>query len=197
MQQIIKAFHHQPLVFLKDRKYIVNPLCDHCPATTYELVDDVVKELSKLIDFGKATKIIGEEDRGGFVAALIAYYHKLPFGLVKWNAAGLDGQIYVPFRNAYAEGKMYLNGAEQGDKVIVVEDIIDSGGTIIAMINLLKKAKIKIIDIVAIAEKVEYKGVERIRQETGFYVKHLIKVASNGGDLSKVVWVKGRKVTLS
>jgi adenine/guanine phosphoribosyltransferase-like PRPP-binding protein len=191
MKEVIANFHNHKLVPVKDRNFLINPLIDHVPTTPYELVEDAINELCKLTDFSKANKIAGEEDRGGFITALVAYRQKLPFGLLKWNPVGLDGQISVDFRNAYAEGKMYLNGVQKGDNVIIVEDLVDSGGTIIAMIELFKKAEVNIVDIIALAEKAEYKGVERIKKETGYEVKHLVKFTSTG-TLSKVIWINGQ-----
>jgi adenine phosphoribosyltransferase len=190
MKHLIDAFHNRPLIKVKDRNFIVNPLTDHVPTTPYELLEDTVQELAKVTDYSKATKILGEEERGGFITVLMAYHLKMPFGMVKWNPIGLEGQISIDFRNAYTEGKLYLNGIQKGDKVTIVEDMVDSGGTIISMIQLIQKAGIEIVDVVAIAEKAEFEGIERIKNETGFDVKHLIKFTSSE-ETSKVTWVHG------
>lgn len=176
MEEIIKAFDNQPLTLINNRKYIVNPLLDHMPETKYELLEDVVLELSKLTSFDDAQKIVGEEDRGGYIAALMAYEHKKSLAMVKWNPSGLQSEHPVDFRNAYTSGKMYLHGIKKGDRVILVEDLIDSGGTIIAMIKLLQDAGAVIVDIITVAEKIDYDGRERIKNETGFDVKSLLKV---------------------
>lgn len=189
MKYLIDAFNNRPLILVKDRNFIVNPLTDHVPSTSYELLNDVVIELAGLTDYSKATKLLGEEERGGFITVLMAYYLKMPFGMVKWNPLGLNGQISIDFRNAYADGKLYLNGIEKGDKVIIVEDMIDSGGTIISMIRMLEQAGIEIVDIVVIAEKEEFKGIERIKTETGYDVKCILKFSSQGNK-SKVTWVR-------
>ena len=191
MKELISAFNNQPLVWVKDRNFLVNPLLDHMPTTTFDLLEDTIKSLSQLTDFSKANKLVGEEDRGGFLVALMAYYHKLSFGMVKWNPNGLNGHISVDFRNAYTEGKMYLSGVEKGDRIILVEDLVDSGGSIIAMIELLRKCEVEIIDVIVIAEKEEYKGIERIKKETGIDIKHLLKFSSMG-KTSKVTWINDK-----
>lgn len=189
MRYIIEALHNRPLIELNGNKYIVTPLNDHVPATSYELMDDIVKEVIKLTPSShEVSKIVGEEDRGGFIASLIAYKLKLPFSLVKWNPIGIEGEINVKFRNAYTDGNMYLNGVTQNDNVLLVEDLVDSGGTIISMINLLQKKQINIVDVIAIAEKEELNGVKRIKSETGFDVKHLVKFSTKEKS-SKVTWV--------
>jgi adenine/guanine phosphoribosyltransferase-like PRPP-binding protein len=189
MKLVVDAFDNRPLIPVKDRNFIINPLTDHIPHTPYELLEDTVNELAKLTDYSKADKLLGEEERGGFITVLMAYHQKMPFGMVKWNPNGFDGQISVDFKMSYAEGKLYLNGINKGDKVIIVEDMIDSGGTMIAMIKLLEKAEVEIIDIIAIAEKEEYEGVKRIKKETGRDVKVLLRFSSKG-EKSKVTWVR-------
>lgn len=188
MKHIIKAFHNSPLVPVKDRNFMINSLIDQDPATPPELLREVVEELTKITDISKATKIFGEEDRGGFLAALMAYEHNLPLAMVKWNPSGLEGQVCIDFRNAYTHGKMYANGLEPNDKVLLVEDLVDSGGTIIGMLKMLQKEKIEVVDVIVVAEKVEYKGIEAIKKATGVDVKTLIKFSSTG-DKSKVVWI--------
>ncbi|MFA7308233.1 MAG: phosphoribosyltransferase family protein [Hyphomicrobium sp.] len=190
MKELIKAFHNQPLRRINGREYILNPLLDHYPETSYALMEDTILELSRITDLSKIDKIVGEEDRGGYIAALMAFRHKKSLAMVKWNPCGLDGHIGVDFRNAYTSGKMYLNGAKKGDKVLIVEDLIDSGGTIIAMISLLKYAGVEICDIITVVDKVDYGGRERILKETGFSVKNILGVACRGGR-SKVISVLG------
>jgi adenine/guanine phosphoribosyltransferase-like PRPP-binding protein len=185
MKEIIKAFDRQPVVNIEGRKYIVNKLIDHEPETQYELLEDVVEELSNAINFDEANKIVGEEDRGGYIAALMSYKLKKSLALVKWNPPGLRGALCIDFRNSYTHGKMYLHGVKKGDKVILVEDIIDTGGTLIAMINLLRNAGIRILNIVAVAEKIGYGGLERVEKETRLKAKCLILVDCKG-KLSKV-----------
>jgi len=180
MNNLIDAFNNKEIIDLKRTKYIVNPLTDHYPETSFQLMDEAVQALLGLTDFSRADKIVAEEDRGGFLAALVAYRAKKALSMVKWNPLDLPGQIGIDFRNAYAHGKMYLYGVRPGDKVILVEDLIDSGGTIVSMIELLKKAKVQIIDVICLAEKEEMQGVARIKRETGINVKYFLKFNCEG-----------------
>ena len=81
---------------------------------------------------------------------------------------------------------LYLNGLKENNKVIIIDDIIDTGGTMIALIKALGIAKVKIIDIVALAEKVNVGGIKKIKQKTGYDVRTIIKVDTST-DRSKVV----------
>ena len=189
MRSLIAAFNNKPTVWLKDRRYVITPLLDHEPETSYDLMAEAVEELSKLVDFSKADKVVGEEDRGGYLAALVAYANKKSLGMVKWFPIGLSTSVPIDFRNAYTEGKMYLYGVKKGDRIILIEDMVDSGGTLIAMINLLKKVGATIVAVAILAEKEEYHGLQRIKEETGIDVQCLMKFSSSGST-SKVTWIK-------
>lgn len=185
---IEETFNNQKIVIVSNKRYCINSLTDHTPITKSELLEQISQEMSEQVDFGKADVLIGEEDRGGYLCALMAYTQKKPFTLTKWNPTGLEGEISIGFRNAYTNGKLFLNGIKDFDskKAIIVEDIIDTGGTVIAMIELLRNNGIEVIDVVAVAEKTDYGGAERIEKETGIKPKVLVQFSS-GKERSKVI----------
>jgi adenine phosphoribosyltransferase len=182
-----ETFNRQKIVIVSNKRYCINSLTDHTPITKSELLEQVSEEISKRVDFSKADVLIGEEDRGGYLCALMSYIQKKPFTLTKWNPTGLEGEISIGFRNAYTNGKLFLNGVKnfKGKKAIIVEDIIDTGGTVIAMIELLQNNGIKVIDVIAVAEKTDYGGIEQIEKETGIKPKVLVRFSS-GKKWSKV-----------
>jgi phosphoribosylanthranilate isomerase len=69
---------------------------------------------------------------------------------------------------------------EAGDRVLVVDDMISTGGTMLGIIQAIQKAGAKIADIVCVGEKVNYNGVEFIREKTGYIPKTLVKIDVSG-----------------
>jgi adenine/guanine phosphoribosyltransferase-like PRPP-binding protein len=74
----------------------------------------------------------------------------------------------------------YLNGVEAGDRVLVVDDMISTGRTMLGIIQAIQKAGAGIADIVCVGEKVNYNGVEFIREKTGYIPKTLVKIDVSG-----------------
>lgn len=174
------AFDNKPLLPFGKYKFLVNPLTEQIPATTPELLRATTQCLVEVGDFQKATKIAGEEDKGAILVASTSLETGLPFGMARWYPSGLDGQVGVDFEMEYASGRLFLNGIEKGDQIIIVDDMISTGGTMLALIEAVEKAEASIVDIVCVAEKVEYRGVERIRKDTGYLVKTLLQVSVSG-----------------
>lgn len=180
------AFDDKPLIPFGNYQFLVNPLTEQIPATSAELLKAASRWLVEAGDFQYATKIAGEEDKGAILVASTSLETGLPFGMARWYPAGLEGQVGVDFEMEYTSGLLYLNGVEKGDQVILVDDMISSGGTMLALIEAVTQARASIVDIVCVAEKIEYQGVERVKQETGYPVKTLVQV-SVSGESSKVI----------
>lgn len=183
---VYAAFDQKPLLQMEKYKFLINPLTEQIPATSSELLRQVTNWLIAEGDFHKASKIVGEEDKGAILIASTSLMTNLPFGMARWYPSGLDGQIAVDFSMEYTSGKLYLNGVDKGDQVIIVDDMVSTGGTMLALIKAVHKAGAEIIDIICVAEKVEYGGVSRVFNSTGKRVKTLVKV-SISGDRSKVI----------
>jgi adenine/guanine phosphoribosyltransferase-like PRPP-binding protein len=185
-QLVIQAFDNQPLIKFEKYKFLLNSLTEQIPATSVELLQAATDWIVAEGEFGQATKLIGEEDKGAILVASTSLATRLPFGMARWYPVGIEGQISVDFKMEYASGQLYLNGVEENDKVIIVDDMISTGGTLLALIKAVQLAKGEIIDIVCVAEKIEYFGVHQIEMETGYQPKTLLKV-SIAGERSKVI----------
>jgi adenine/guanine phosphoribosyltransferase-like PRPP-binding protein len=180
------ALDNKPLIPYEKFYFLINPLTEQIPATTAELLQAATAWLVDVGDFQKATKIAGEEDKGAILVASTALETGLPFGMARWYPSGLKGQIGVNFEMEYASGQLFLNGVDAGDAVILVDDMISSRGTMLALIEAVTLAGANIVDIVCVAEKVDYQGVDRIKRETGYTVKTLVQI-SVAGERSKVI----------
>ncbi|MBC8508290.1 MAG: adenine phosphoribosyltransferase [Chloroflexi bacterium] len=181
-----QAFDDKPLLSVKQYKFLINPLTEQIPATSAELLRETTHWLIEVGDFDKANKIAGEEDKGAILVASTSLMTGLPFGMARWYPAGLDGQVSVNFEMEYTSGKLFLNGVNEADRVVIIDDMISTGGTMLAMIEAIQLAQAEIVDIVSVAEKVDYAGVQRVENETGYRVKTLVKI-SVAGERSQVV----------
>lgn len=180
------AFNNQPCIPMGEYRFLINPLTEQIPATSAELLRAAADWLVEAGDYSDATKIAGEEDKGAILVAAVALKTGLPFGMARWYPSGIDGQVSVDFNMEYTKGKLFLNGIEAGDKVVIVDDMVSTGGTMVALIQAIQQAGAEILDIVCVGEKPAYNGVERILNETGFRVKTLVKIDVDG-ELSRVV----------
>ncbi|HEY1627352.1 MAG TPA: phosphoribosyltransferase family protein [Streptosporangiaceae bacterium] len=179
-QLLRAAFDDCPLVEINGRRFVINPLTEQVPATPAEMLQAAAWGIVSAGDFGSANVVVGEEDKGGVLVAAVSMVTGLPFGLARWYPSGLEGQISVEFGAEYVDGRIYLNGVQPDDEVVIVDDLISTGGTMIALINAIEQSGARIRDIICVAEKVEYEGRQRVKDATGHDIKCLLQLSIAG-----------------
>ncbi|MBQ1284373.1 MAG: orotate phosphoribosyltransferase, partial [Clostridia bacterium] len=97
-----------------------------------------------------AEVLMGTSTAGIAHAAITAHILDLPMGYVRSGAKdhGRGNQI---------EGKL-----EKGQKVVVVEDLISTGGSVIEVVDVLREAGADVLGIVSIFTYGMKKGLERL-----------------------------------
>ena len=127
--------------------------CDNRLTLAYPEVRTHVEEaLAKTVKefYPEAEAFMGTSTAGIAHAAITAQIMGLPMGYVRSGAKdhGRKNQI---------EGKL-----EKGQKVVVVEDLISTGGSVIEVVNVLREAGAEVLGIVSIFTYGMQKGLDRL-----------------------------------
>ncbi len=182
---------------IKSPVYCDNRLTLTAPAVR----NDVENGLAEVIkaNYPDVEVLMGTSTAGIAHAAITAHILSLPMGYVRSGAKDHGRQNQI-------EGKL-----EKGQKVVVVEDLISTGGSVIEVVNVLREAGANVLGVVSIFTYGMKKGLERLAQSevknislTNFDV--IAKVASEEGyikpeDVERLIafrnnpsdesWIKG------
>ena len=124
----------------------------------------------------KVKYIIGIESRGFILGSAIA--HKLRIGFITIRKAGkLPAEtVQEEYELEYGKDKIEIHkdAVHPGDKVIVADDLIATGGTGLAACNLLKKLGAEIVEFAAIVNLPDLGGKKKI-EDSGYKVFHLVE----------------------
>ena len=114
--------------------------------------EDVEEGLAETIkaNYPDAEVLMGTSTAGIAHAAITAYKLGLPMGYVRSGAKDHGRQNQI-------EGRL-----EPGQKVVVVEDLISTGGSVIEVVDILRAAGADVLGIVSIFTYGMKKGVERL-----------------------------------
>ncbi len=86
-------------------------------------------------------------------------------------------------KTRYYERDMYFGGINSSDKIEIVDAVISSGGTVIKLIEKVEKLGAEVIGIHTMINKVDYGGVDIIR-DSGYKVFSLLDVKIQGKKIS-------------
>ena len=128
--------------------------CDNRLTLTAPAVrNDVENGLAALIreHFPDAEVLMGTATAGIAHAAIVGHLMGLPMGYVRSGAKDHGRQNRI-------EGRL-----EPGQRVVVVEDLISTGGSVIDAVNALRDAGAEVLGIVSIFTYGMKKGLERLR----------------------------------
>ena len=128
--------------------------CDNrLTLTAPEVRNDVEKSLAQVIgeEYPEVEVLMGTSTAGIAHAAITAHLMALPMGYVRSGAKDHGRQNQI-------EGKL-----EPGQKVVVVEDLISTGGSVLEVVDVLRKAGAEVLGIASIFTYGMQKGIDRLK----------------------------------
>ena len=127
--------------------------CDNrLTLTAPEVRTDVENALAKTIkeNYPEAEVLMGTSTAGIAHAAITAHLLNMPMGYVRSGAKDHGRQNQI-------EGRR-----EKGQRVVVVEDLVSTGGSVIEVVNVLREAGAQVLGIVSIFTYGMQKGIDRL-----------------------------------
>ena len=129
--------------------------CDNrLTLTSVKVRNDVENGLATLIkeNYPGVEVLMGTSTAGIAHAAITAHILDMPMGYVRSGAKDHGRQNQI-------EGRL-----EKGQKVVVVEDLISTGGSVIEVVNVLREAGAEVLGVVSIFTYGMKKGLDRLNE---------------------------------
>lgn len=113
----------------------------------------------------KPTRIVGIESRGFIFGATLAAAMELPFTPVRKPGKLPYDKISVSYTLEYGEGtlEMHTDGVTRGDRVLVMDDLLATGGTAAATCELIEKIGAQVAGIGFVIELAFLEGRSRLK----------------------------------
>lgn len=127
-----------------------------------QLAINTMQEKIKDLEFDV---VAGPESRGFIFGTPIAYNNHKPFVLIrkkgKLPCETVEKEYDLEYGTAVIE--MHKDAIKPGQKVLIVDDLIATGGTTEAMIQLIEELGGKVVGIVVLIELAGLKGREELK----------------------------------
>lgn len=170
-----------PVVRFGDYEYFVHPITDGIPLGDPAVLDEVTDALAEAGDWSGCDKIVTAESMGFPLAAVLSLKTGKPYVFIRKRRYGLPGEVSLKQTTGYSKTDMFVNNVRRGDRVVFVDDVISTGGTLDAIVRALRALGAEVVDVLIVFEKTR----ERARMETdlGIRIKTLIQVEVADGKL--------------
>lgn len=168
-------------------EYFVNPTQGVAPPLKPNLLREIAGRIVDIADFD-VDRIVTIEAMGIHVSALVSSMTNVPIIIIRKKKFNLPGEIEVSVKKSYRKvagkgkaQKFYINSVKKGDRVILIDDVMSTGGTVSGVMEGLRKVGVIVKDVIVVMNR--GKGPQRVKEETGLDVKTLADVEIKDGKL--------------
>jgi len=170
-----KSLLEAPVVKKGDYFYVVHPITDGVPEISPSLLKEVTKEIKKHIEkLGRIDKIVTIEAMGIPLASILSINMNIPFTIIRKRKYGLHNEISVEQETGYSKSKLFINGLKKEENIVIVDDVLSTGGTLKAVLSVLKKIGVNIKGVIIAVDK--GKCAQKISKEFNIEIKTLISI---------------------
>lgn len=183
LERLRKSLLEAPIFKRGDYEYFIHPITDGVPEIRPDLIREVTAHIVRIADLD-VDKIVTVEAMGIPLGIVLSILCDIPLVIIRKRKYGLPNEIEISQVTGYSRSQLFLNGINRGDRVIVVDDVISTGGTLLAILESLKLAGAEVKDVVIVVERGE--GAERLRAK-GYDLKTMVRVMVENGRMSEVI----------
>ena len=148
--------------------YFIHPITDGVPVVEPALLRDVASAMIKVLDLNNVDKIVVVEAMGIHIGAVLSVMTDIPMTVMRKREYKMPGEVAVHQTTGYSKGELYINGIKKGERVVVIDDVVSTGGTMRALLQALKIAGADVVDVCI--------AIQRGNPDIGRPYKSLVKI---------------------
>jgi adenine phosphoribosyltransferase len=181
LDRLVKSLETCPIIKRGEYNYFIHPITDGVPIIDPALLRDVCSAMVKMLDLNGVDTIVAVEAMGIHIGSVLSIMTDIPMTIMRKREYKLPGEIAVHQTTGYSKGELYLNGVYKGDRVVIIDDVVSTGGTMKALLQALTIAGAEVVDVCIAIQRGEpdigrpYKSLVKIEVTDKVYVveRHL------------------------
>ncbi|WP_254533692.1 hypoxanthine/guanine phosphoribosyltransferase [Natrinema gelatinilyticum] len=183
MEKLERSIHEAPIINKGDYEYLVHPISNCVPKLEPDLLREVASRIVAVADLEDVDKIVTPAAMGIHISTAVSLLSDIPLVVIRKREYGLDGEVSLTQRTGYSESEMYINDVGETDSVLLLDDMLSTGGTLRAITDVLDSMGVDIVDIIVVLRKV---GGEDALADISHDVTSLLDITVQNGDVEIV-----------
>ena len=179
MDQLERSLSEAPVIRKGDYDYFVHPISNGVPMLEPTLLRETVVRIIRAAHLEDVDKIVTPAAMGIPISTAVSLMTDIPLVVIRKRQYGLEGEVELSKQTGYSDDEMYINDVFEGDRVLLLDDVLSTGGTLKRIFEALEEIGAEIVDTVAVFEKTGPNELE----ESGHEVKSLVTLAVEDGEV--------------
>ena len=182
LQRLKESLLAAPIIWKGDYPYFIHPLTDGVPRLDPQVLTAVVELIEKRVPWESIDLMLGIEAMGLPLTSPLSMRNNKPQVVIRKRSYDLDGEVAIDKSTGYSKGSMFLNDIKKGERVLIVDDVLSTGGTLDAVISGVESIGALIESIVVVVEKGP--GLKQLQQKyPHIEISSLVQVEMDGGNV--------------
>jgi len=152
-----------PIIWKGEYLYFIHPISDGIPRMDAKVLRATRDLIVDTVDWTKIDLIVTVEAMGLPLLAAVGDATGLPTVVIRKRSYGMEGETRVDVATGYSQSTVYINDIKPGERILIVDDVISTGGTLEPLLETLEDMGVILQDIVIAIEKGN--GRERLNKE--------------------------------
>tara|TARA_A100001037_G_C15147477_1_gene637120 strand:- start:720 stop:1298 length:579 start_codon:yes stop_codon:yes gene_type:complete len=152
-----------PIIWKGDYPYFIHPISDGIPRMDADVLRATRDLIVEMVDWSKIDLIVSVEAMGLPLLAAVGEVTGKPTVVIRKREYGMEGEVRVDVSTGYSQSTTFINDISAGERILIVDDVISTGGTLEPILATLEEMGVILQDIVIAIEKGE--GRERLAKE--------------------------------
>lgn len=153
LQRLKESLLAAPIIWKGEYPYFIHPLTDGVPRLDPNVLKAVVELIEDRVAWESIDLMLGIEAMGLPLTSPLSIRNNKPQVVVRKRSYGLDGEVAIDQSTGYSKGSMFLNDINKGERILIVDDVLSTGGTLEAIINGVEAIGACIESIIVVVEK--------------------------------------------
>lgn len=154
--------------------YFIHPISDGIPETDPAILEEIADFIISDGKTERVDKIVTVEAMGIPIATALSLKTGIPVTIIRKRKYGLDGEVELSQSTGYSKGDLFINGLLKGDRILIVDDVISTGGTLLPLLETLNGMGVSVAGVYCVIGR--GKGAEHIKEKTGVDVTVLVDI---------------------
>jgi len=164
-----------PIIWKGDYPYFIHPISDGIPRMDADVLRATRDLIVEMVDWSQIDLVVSVEAMGLPLLAAVGEATGKPTVVIRKREYGMEGEVRVDVSTGYSQSTTYINDISPGERILIVDDVISTGGTLEPILATLEKMGVILQDIVIAIEKGE--GRERLAKERpGWPIRSLARI---------------------
>tara|TARA_B110000495_G_C22721789_1_gene423982 strand:- start:38 stop:613 length:576 start_codon:yes stop_codon:yes gene_type:complete len=142
-----------PIIWKGDYPYFIHPISDGVPRMEAKVLQATRDLIVDSVDWDKIDLIVSVEAMGLPLLAAVGEATGKPTVVIRKRSYGMKGEVRVDVATGYSESTVYINDISPGERILIVDDVISTGGTLEPILETLENMGVVLQDIVIAIEK--------------------------------------------